>query len=295
MCKAINLLEQHSVEYDYIEVMLESASQNLSDEYVIVAKHCWQQLPTFDGKKIVLIENSNETHGVPREILRDDVHIIFSSYFILDQWGNPIYSHKLLPLPLPHPVAEVNNVTPINERKYDFSFIGQVQCGARHNLRLNLEKIQEAKDCPYSYYIHYTDGFGTGIPSEEYLDILDQSKIALCPAGDGSLETFRFFEASRAGCITVSEQLPKLWFYEKSPWVCGRWSSIQTMLQFILSREKEFLHEAHLKTLKFYEECASPYYIGKYVSHNTLNRKHDELPQSLVTIAQNQQGVQELV
>lgn len=290
MASYANLIEEAAIEYSYLEEVLITASKGLPDEYIVVAKHCWQELPQFH-KKIVLIENSNETHAVPKELLREDVCIIFTSYFVLDQWGDPIYSHKLLPLPLPHPMDDIK-IIPMRERKYDFSFVGQIpDTGTRHNFKEQLDQTLEFSGFPYTSFVHYTDSFLGGFPREEYLEILSQTKIALCPAGAYSLETFRFFEASRAGCLTACEQLPKVWFYEQSPWMCIRWSSVGDAIDHAMQRGDKFLEELQNTTLEFYNNCAHPVSVGKYISHNTLNRSDGELPPFLSTSATYQKSI----
>ena len=49
-----------------------------------------------------------------------------------------------------------------------------------------------------------------------YWERLGRAKICLVPRGD-TLETYRFFEAARAGSVIVSERLPSTWFYDDAP------------------------------------------------------------------------------
>jgi len=294
MAKYANLIEGGAIERSYLEKVLITAAEGLPDDYIVIAKHCWQKLPpvgerSIRQKKIVLIENSNETHTAPRELLREDVCIIFSSYFVLDQWGEPIYSHKLLPLPLPHAMDDAK-IIPMHERRYDFSFVGQIPAtGTRHNFKEQLN--QALKSLPYTSFVSYTDSFLGGLPREEYLEVLSQTKIALCPAGAYSLETFRFFEASRAGCLVMCEQLPKMWFYEQSPWMCARWSSVGDAIDYAMQQGEKFLEEVQNNTLEFYNNCAHPVSVGKYISHNTLNQSDGELHPFLVKSASYQESI----
>jgi hypothetical protein len=66
-------------------------------------------------------------------------------------------------------------------------------------------------------YIRFTSGFKQGLSGDEYSKIISDSKIVLCPKGFNSPESFRHYEAMRAGCVIISEKLPPTYFYKDSP------------------------------------------------------------------------------
>jgi hypothetical protein len=68
-----------------------------------------------------------------------------------------------------------------------------------------------------SAHIQFTRTFGDGLSREDYAAKLSVAKIALCPTGFHSTETFRHFEATRAGCIVISMPLPDTTLYRGAP------------------------------------------------------------------------------
>ncbi len=81
-------------------------------------------------------------------------------------------------------------------------FAGQVN----HDRREQCVEAMKALD-PMQYpnnILMETSGFGQEIVSQtEYLTIMAQSKIVLCPSGVESPDTFRLYEALEAGCIPI--------------------------------------------------------------------------------------------
>ena len=115
--------------------------------------------------------------------------------------------------------------------------MGQIpHTGKRDSFHRNLNKVlQECKD-KYKSFIKITDGFGQGLTQEEYLSILGNSKLCLCPQGAISDETFRFFESIAMGAIPVVEHLPKLWYYECAPYMKTRsWNELDTTIAMSLN------------------------------------------------------------
>jgi hypothetical protein len=67
--------------------------------------------------------------------------------------------------------------------------------------------------------------------TEEYVRRLTASKYALCPRGNVE-ETYRVFEAARAGCVIISEPLPPRWYFAGAPYVSvRRWSELPSVLR----------------------------------------------------------------
>src|SRR5206468_11283424 len=84
-----------------------------------------------------------------------------------------------------------------------------------------------------------------------YLDELVQSRIVLCPRGS-SLDTHRFFEALRFGCVPVYEMLPNRTYYRGSPAVrCADWRRLPEVLDRLFADPAE-LRERHHAALRWY-------------------------------------------
>jgi hypothetical protein len=117
----------------------------------------------------------------------------------------------------------------------------------------------------------FTRGFKKGISAEEYASILHESKIALCPKGLTSAETFRHMEAMRAGCVVISEQLPRTRFYRNSPIITVRnWGEGLEVARQLLA-EPALLEKKQEETLSWWEnvcsERATAEYVEKIISH----------------------------
>ena len=141
---------------------------------------------------------------------------------MLDRWDYPVYNPLSYPLPLgtfkdPSPDLEIK---PLPEREYDFCFMGQIpHTGTRDAFKRGLDRVIDIAGDKYKYFVEITKGFNKGLDRDEYFDVLNNSKLCLCPQGAHSPETFRFFEALAVGAIPVVEKLPRLWYYEQSPFM----------------------------------------------------------------------------
>lgn len=250
--------------------MAEKLALLLSHEYRVIVKYdLGQELPEFNDEKLnIIISTSRETHDVPNEFFRKDVFAIFQHYFMLDRWGYPMYNPLVYPLPLGS-FRDLPNleIKPLPERKYDFSFVGQIpDTGTRDCFKRNLDRLIEEEGDKYKFYIKYTDGFSQGLPPEEYLKILGETKISLCPTGANSDETFRFFESIMMGAIPLVEKLPRLWHYEEAPHFSAPWRSLDNTL----SKALNFLQTPKSRNIlyriaKYCTETLSPEGLAKHL------------------------------
>ena len=190
-------------------------SEMLDDNYRVIVKYDAQDTPKFsDNKFNVLISTSRENHQVPEGFFDEDVFLIFQHYHALDRWEHCLDT----PLTFPIPLGPFNDlykdieIKPISQRKYDFVFVGQVpKTGTRDSFKRGLDKLIKEKGDKFKYRIEFTDGFSKGLKPKEYMELLADSKLSLCPAGAYSMETFRFFESTLMGAIPVVDRLPKVW------------------------------------------------------------------------------------
>ena len=250
----------------------------LNDEYRVVVKYDLQDLPCFvDDKKLnIIISTSRETHDIPNEFFRSEVFAIFQHYFMLDKWGDPMHNPLAYPLPL-GPFRELAGaiIKPLSERKYDFSFVGQIpDTGTRDGFKRNLDKLVEQTKDKYKFYIKYTNGFSKGLPPDEYLEILGETKVSLCPSGATSYETFRFFESIIMGAVPLVEQLPKLWYYENAPHFSAPWRDLDGCLSKILN----FLQTPQSRNIlygiaNYYTEVLSPQGLAEHLKDKIDIRK----------------------
>ena len=242
----------------------------LSDKYRVIVKYDLGELPVFNDKLLnIEIATSRETHAIPNDFFRDDVYAIFQNYFMLDMWEYPIYN----PLSYPMPIGTFIDfdefksveIKPIPERKYDFSFIGQIpHTGTRDCFKRNIDELLRKTGNKFKYVVEFTNGFNNGLSHSEYVDLLNDSKIVLCPPGAYSLETFRFFESIKLGAIPMVERLPRLWYYENAPFFKCKWHE----LDFYLSTSLNFLNS--IESRQIFEKLAM-YNMSLLDEHSLAN------------------------
>ncbi len=98
-----------------------------------------------------------------------------------------------------------------------------------------------------------------------YSERMMNAKICLVPRG-ASLETFRFFEAMRYGCVVIHEHLPHRWFYQDAPAVCiDSWENLETVVLELLS-DQHLLQQYHHRVLEWWERTCSETSVGRYIS-----------------------------
>jgi Exostosin family len=98
-----------------------------------------------------------------------------------------------------------------------------------------------------------------------YSEMLSNTRFCLVPRGY-SPETFRFFEAIRAGCIVICEWLPDHWFYRDAPVITlRRWSDLSEVLLPLLA-DPDAQQRLHLSTVKYWESRCSERALGAYMA-----------------------------
>lgn len=118
-------------------------------------------------------------------------------------------------------------------------------------------------------YICFTNGFNSGLSKKEYAEKLSQSKIALCPKGFVSAETFRLYEALRQGCLVICEKLPSHSFYKDAPFFqIDNWKNLNKQLDAIFQMNLKNLQE---RSIIYYKEnlseAATATYIVKHINN----------------------------
>lgn len=129
---------------------------------------------------------------------------------------------------------------------------------------------RERPDQPVN--LRLTSGFGSHRRSdaEAYSRDLMDAKICLAPRG-GSVETYRYVEALRYGCVVISEPLPPTWFYRDSPVVViQRWRDLPGILSALLD-DPVGLTQRHEAALAWWRERCSEDALGAYLAEQLLH------------------------
>jgi hypothetical protein len=135
---------------------------------------------------------------------------------------------------------------PFSQRPTDVFFAGSVAESdgftirpknvARRQMKAGVEAASRVlPDLNVDYLVFEEFGIHSGLDArilrtEDYVRRLTASKYALCPRGNVE-ETYRLFEAARAGCVIISEPLPPRWYFADAPYVSvRRWSELPAVL-----------------------------------------------------------------
>lgn len=235
----------------------------------------------FVGRnKRVLLYLSDETGYIPQNLVAD-FHVIFKIHLSQAYPNLNIY-----PFPLGC-VAGVNELLYLepNKRKYNCFYSGNLNPGRepfwlyflnsveKYIFKLHFGKFRILNkytkqfilrfkhfrifDSKFSNsIIRFTSKFGTGFNQQKYSELLQQSKIVICPKGFLSPECYRHYEAMRAGCILISEPLPKTFFYKNSPIIeVEDWAELDNIIKLLnsspekersLSQQSKNWYESHM-------------------------------------------------
>lgn len=193
------------------------------------------------------------------------------------------YHH--LPLGCTARVPERPSV-PMSERSVDVFFSGNLNEGrlglfcATHGLpawtrpaigRIHRSRFRSAllrwtPSVPSSWHVRFTAGFAQGLTGAAYADALQNSKLALCPPGFHRNETFRHYEAMRAGSIPVSLPLPDNRAYRGAPILTvSNWSHLRDAIRSELS-DPDGLAQRQRAVLDWWSTMCSPTAVAAYMA-----------------------------
>lgn len=240
------------------------------------------------GKNNVLVPcNENRTNIIiiadEHQNLRPEIYcngnIIFQS-----SYSEKIFAHvydKIFAFPVGYNKnLNLNSCIPFPDRKINVFFSGNLHRGRKrmfnyysylrvlpfflqHRIQAKLKIIYD-NAYPDSY-IRFTDGFMRGLDSESYSAFLKNSKIVLTPHGSIAEECFRHYEAIKAGCIIVSERLPRNYFFDNSPIIqIESWEQGDGIIRQLLA-DPDRMMKLHQDSLKWWKDVMSEAAVARYM------------------------------
>lgn len=91
---------------------------------------------------------------------------------------------------------------PTHSRTWNWTFSGQIN----NQSRLECYSALRAREHNHhDGFVKKTDGFGAGLEYRDYIYSLCNTKVAPCPSGTFTPDTFRLYEALEAGCIPITD------------------------------------------------------------------------------------------
>ena len=223
MSKYHDFLPDNNLEKKYFSEI----ASHIESDVTIVSKNFGDPMPDVPGDKIIFM-NADEQYRTPEEVNDPSVKLVFKQYCREGQ------HEKLRPLPLGPSKDFIYTPNSFDDRTYDVTFIGQI---AQNRARFFAEIYDFLSDNSVNSFFGLYQGFNKGLDMESYSKVLSNTKIAICPHGSASPETFRFFEAMSAGCVVICAQQPDNWIYRNAPYntIAGAGGNVYSTVKTLLS------------------------------------------------------------
>ena len=257
-------------EYDYFKSIVDNIDIDNNISFVFMK---WDDDIPKTKYPAVLFVTSDEHHRFQKKFVENpNVLLTFKNYYMLN-----FVHEKIKPFPLGYLQGfEASNKIPILDREYDYSFSGTLPAPpcepTRHNLEHSLKKLSTDKR---KKFVLFYEGWAKGLSMKKYSDVMENTKIALCPSGYTSSETFRYFEAAKAGCVLISEKKPDVWHYENAPHLTiDCWTKLPIFLELLLSKPK-LLEDLAKKTVNWWNAKCAPNSVAAYVAKSIKEAAYD--------------------
>ncbi|MBO32031.1 MAG: hypothetical protein CMM74_03520 [Rhodospirillaceae bacterium] len=259
-------LPENWCEWDHIGETLQRVSHHLvnlgtADRFVFIVTSMGDQLPVAHSERTVVIQTSDEGHEIPS--YAGDVFMVFKNYRPFDPAPENL---RVIPLGCNKDVPDLA-LRSMPERPVDIFFTGW------DNHR---ESFFTAVDAAYpagegqlggrdlTIDIGRQKDFRSGMKPEDYARRLAETKIALSPRGV-SHETFRTYEAMRAGCIVIANRQLPAWYLDGWPVIeLDDWQGFGKIVEDILGDEMR-LQDLSEQNRTWWQNYCSPEAVAHYV------------------------------
>lgn len=223
-----------------------------------------------NNKPVIIFLCGDEYYSGGEEYIIDGITtLIFKQYTSFSYVNHPKF--RPIPLSLINAQRDFSLTIPINQRIYDYSFMGIVNPGRQALQEQLLLRCNDKWIKTINFYNDWQDISNQTYFWNRYLQILQSSKLAFCPAGWRSNESFRMIEAAKSGCIIAATELIPHWYNINSPYIkIDSWNDI-SIIDEILSRSEKELQQLSNATIDWYNECLSSKAIARYVNQEVNN------------------------
>jgi len=235
-----------------------------------------------ESKSTVLIIVSDEGGSVPTQLV-GHYRAIFKCYLPRDHPTENIYS-----FPIGYAAGVPSfNLLPTHDRPINLFFSGCAQTSRSElwralvgmatlrgligsetrfsDIDFGAAIFQNISDAFPASFLQLTPGFGLGLDRVSYSRMLHDSKVALCPAGWRNSETFRHFEAMRAGCILISAPLPQTRLYADAPLIIlDDWSELETTIKELFN-SPDRMSQLQNATMNWWKNVCSPAAVAHFI------------------------------
>lgn len=252
-------------EKDHVGGIFNMLKEKFNDDWGLYVRRHEQPVFSPETKYGIVIILSAEGHTyLPPEIHYNWVAGVFMNYLPkTGHWSSPndfVRLTKLYELQLGTTNWFRSDYIPIEDRMYDFSFIGQYDPYTRQDFYECVTNMTGNK------FVYFYEGWNKGLGPEEYSRVMSQTKVALVPCGSASLDTFRFYEAASCGCVILTTAQNNYSFMKNSPYItipCWNTNVISKYLQELIPNKN--LSLLSQKTKEFWENNLSPQAAGQFI------------------------------
>jgi glycosyltransferase involved in cell wall biosynthesis len=260
-------VEDNLCEIPFLKEIEKHLKDKINTNINVVDVRNLNTLPFNSDKNTCVLLLSDEHYSIPGFI--KNVKLVFKTGV---SEKNTKEHTNLIPFPLGYTKKfnTRNTIKNIKERPIDVFFAGQILTADRDELVQQILKLKQNN--PRLNIIHnVSPSFLNGFSGETYSELMYNSKICLCPAGTTIPETFRYYEAFKAGSVVFTKNyLPETILYKSAPVVrLENWNQLDNAVNHFLGKP-ELMQKYFNNTIKFQQEHYEPRAIAEYII-NTLN------------------------
>jgi hypothetical protein len=236
-------------------------SLGFADQFLFVVTSDAENLTVAHPERVVVIQTSDEAHGIPAYV--DDVFMVFKFYQPVGAMPGNL---RVLPLGCNQDVPTYKPLA-MADRSVDLFFSGR-EHGREHFFSAIDECYPNASGQldgrPLNIDFARAVEFKAGMSPADFGRQLAKTRIALCPKGV-SHETFRVYEALRAGAVVIAERQHRTWFNEGWPVIeVDDWCRIDRLVETLLPNDaalQQFSEAGHA----WWRDICSPEATGHYL------------------------------
>lgn len=163
---------------------------------------CFDRLQRYilDMDWVILCITGDEEATFPFEkLIHENMHIYVMSPRKQDRYQQDNVS--FLGTGYSPAIQHLDYIPPVKD--LDYFFAGQITHERRVEMDKYVRPLEGDTDWKGSYL--RTQSFTSGHDPKDYIELMSRAKVALCPSGPETPDTFRLFEALECGCVPIAD------------------------------------------------------------------------------------------
>jgi hypothetical protein len=196
----------HKADFGFLkEIFTKKKIEIIEAETLPECDRAFVVIPGYDtiGKTKTVSKELAKTKRVVLFVTSDECGLFDPKYIAhpnIEIWvQSPFPKHEAYhKYPFGAPTMLKENLPEYADKVYDVFFSGQITHERRQELAEVMPSIENGLYNP-------TAGFMQGYDSKQYYEMLMQSRIAPAPAGNVTIDSFRFYEALETLCIPIGD------------------------------------------------------------------------------------------